>query len=85
MFEDALNELQKIDSVDCDHRSARLVRLSVYADQCNWALVTSEAESLVTEFPQEVEYWIQWAYGSRQLIPSLPLEAFCSGLINCFL
>ena len=66
MFEDALNELQKIDSVDSNHRSARLVRLSIYADQCNWALVTSEAESLVTEFPQEVEYWIQWAYGSRR-------------------
>ena len=45
MFEDALNELQKIDSVDCDHRSARLVRLSVYADQCNWALVTSAPKS----------------------------------------
>ena len=66
MFEDALNELQKIDSLDCNHPSARLVRLSIYEDQCNWALVTSEAESLVTEFPQEVEYWIQWAYGSRR-------------------
>ena len=66
MYEDALEELEKIDRADRNDRSARLSRLAIYTDQEDWPLVASEAENLVLEFPEEVAYWLQWAYGSRR-------------------
>ncbi len=66
MYQDALEELEKIEGPDGKDRSTRLLRLAVYTDQEDWPLVAREAGSLVQEFPEEVAYWIQWAYGSRR-------------------
>jgi hypothetical protein len=66
MFQDALEELDKIDPAQRDGRLALACRLAIHMDLEDWSAVVDISKVLVHQNPKEPAWWINWAFGVRR-------------------
>jgi len=66
MFSDAHDELEKIDSDFSEMKEVIVANLAISSDEQDWARVVGLSSRLADEHPEEVEWWIQWAYALRR-------------------
>lgn len=66
MFSDAHQELAKIDPEYSGLKEVVVSNLAICSDEQDWERVSYLGKGLVEQFPDEVEWWIQWAYALRR-------------------
>ena len=66
MFADAHEELSKIPEELQHSKEVLVTDLAISSDAKSWERVAKLSSQLVAEYPEEVEWWIQWAYAVRR-------------------
>ena len=66
MFEDAFAELDKVGEEFQGYKSIKVTRLAVHTDALDWDKVAGASQELAVEYPEDVEWRIQWAYALRR-------------------
>ena len=66
MFSDAHDELDKIDPAFSERKEVIVANLAISSDEQDWEKVELLSSELATNYPDEVEWWIQWAYALRR-------------------
>ena len=68
MLDDAHDELEKIEWEDRLKKEVLSARIQVYIKAEYWDLVASIGKTLASQYPNESEWWLYWAYGARRTI-----------------
>jgi lipopolysaccharide biosynthesis regulator YciM len=66
MLEDAHDEVERTLMEDRFSREVLVERLLIYEKMEQWDLVAGVARQLAADHPDEPDWWIQWAYGTRR-------------------
>ena len=66
MFADAHSELAKIHPDFQEIKEVYVSSLAISSDEKDWEKVVELGRYLATTFPDEVEWWVQWAYALRR-------------------
>ena len=66
MFADAHEELAKIPLELQQSKEVIVSDLAISSDEKSWERVAELSQLLASDYPAEVEWWIQWAYAVRR-------------------
>ncbi len=66
MFEDAANELESLDPEQRGSPRVIAFRVAIYSALKRWTLAEVAARHMVKVDPDQVTWWIQWAYATRR-------------------
>ncbi len=84
MFRDALEELDKISGEFQTSKSLKLQRLAIHTDALEWDKVAEASRDLAAEYPEDVEWRIQWAYALRRSESLLAAQKILSEALGQF-